>query len=84
MAVFRLVVELSWSCRGNDIHLTNKCVKTANMAIIQYTAVVNQIRGKLNGSVFNKTKTGYTLQRKQQQSKGDRGFQSEIRGVISN
>lgn len=36
------------------------------MAVIQYTAIVNQIRGKLNGSVFNKGKTSYTLQRKQQ------------------
>lgn len=53
------------------------------MAIIQYTGIVNQLRGKLNGSVFNKTKTGYTLQRKQQQSKGSKGFQSEIRNIFS-
>lgn len=40
------------------------------MAIIQYTAIVNQIRGKLNGSVFNKSKNGYTLQRKAQPKQG--------------
>lgn len=53
------------------------------MAIIQYTAIVNQIRGKLNGSVFNKAKTVNTLQRKQQQPKGNRGFQSEIRSIFA-
>lgn len=53
------------------------------MAVIQYTAIVNQIRGKLNGSVFNKAKTVNTLQRKQQQPKGNRGFQSEIRSIFA-
>lgn len=50
------------------------------MAIIQYTGIVNQIRGKLNGSVFNKSRSVNTLQRKQQQPKGVRGNQSEVRG----
>lgn len=36
------------------------------MAVIQYSAVVNQLRGKLNGSVFNKSSTGYTLTSKGQ------------------
>lgn len=46
------------------------------MAIIQYTGIVNQIRGKLNGSVFNKTKNGYTLQRRQAPRKGSTPVQS--------
>lgn len=50
------------------------------MAVIQYTGIVNQIRGKLNGSVFNKSRSVNTLQRKQQQSKGVRGNQSVVRG----
>lgn len=50
------------------------------MAVIQYTGIVNQIRGKLNGSVFNKSRSANTLQRKQQQSKGVRGNQSIVRG----
>lgn len=53
------------------------------MAVVQYTAVVNQVRGKLNGSVFNKARTVNTLQRKQQQPVGARGFQSEIRNIFS-
>lgn len=36
------------------------------MAVIQYTAIVNQVRGKLNGSVFNKSANGYTLTSKGQ------------------
>lgn len=50
------------------------------MAVIQYTGLVNQIRGKLNGSVFNKSRGINTLQRKQQQPKGTRGNQSVVRG----
>lgn len=53
------------------------------MAVIQYTGIVNDIRGKLNGSVFNKSRTISTLQRKQQQPRGSRGFQSEIRNIFS-
>lgn len=53
------------------------------MAIIQYTGIVNQIRGKLNGSVFNKARTVSTMQRKQQQAKGARGFQGEVRNFFS-
>lgn len=49
------------------------------MAIIQYTAIVNQIRGKLNGSVFNKSHNGYTLQRAQNSRKGSSRAQSIIR-----
>lgn len=49
------------------------------MAIVQYTGIVNQLRGKLNGSVFNKSKTAFTLQRKQQQSRGIKGNQSNVR-----
>lgn len=46
------------------------------MAIIQYTGIVNQIRGKLNGSVFNKAKNSYTLQRRQASRKGSTPAQS--------
>ncbi len=53
------------------------------MAVIQYTALVNQIRGKLNGSVMNKARTINTVQKKQQQPKGQRGYQSEIRQDFS-
>lgn len=53
------------------------------MAVVQYSGIINQIRGKLNGSVFNKARTIPTLQRKQQQSKGARGFQSEVRNFFS-
>lgn len=49
------------------------------MAVVQYTGIVNQIRGKLNGSVFNKSKTAFTLQRKQQQSRGIKGNQTNVR-----
>lgn len=49
------------------------------MAIVQYTAAVNQLRGKLNGSTFNKSKTAYTLQRKQSQVKRARGLQGLAR-----
>lgn len=34
------------------------------MAVIQYSALVNQLRGKLGGSQFNKGHAGYSLQRK--------------------
>lgn len=34
------------------------------MAVIQYSALVTQLRGKLGGSQFNKGHAGYTLQRK--------------------
>lgn len=53
------------------------------MAVIQYTALVNQVRGKLNGSVMNKSRTINTVQKKQQQPKGQRGFQPEIRQSFS-
>lgn len=53
------------------------------MAVVQYTGIVNQVRGKLNGSVFNKARNANTLQRKQQQTAGSKGFQSEIRNVFS-
>lgn len=53
------------------------------MAVVQYTGIVNQIRGKVNGSVFNKSRNAFTLQRKQQQTKGSKGSQSEIRNVFS-
>lgn len=53
------------------------------MAIIQYTGIVNQIRGKLNGSVFNKSRNGFTLQRKQQPTKGQSGLQSRRRAVFA-
>lgn len=54
------------------------------MAVIQYTGIVNQIRGKLNGSVFNKSKNAYTLQRKQQVSRGVTSRQAQNRQVFSN
>lgn len=53
------------------------------MAVIQYTGLVNQIRGKVNGSVLNKSRTVNTVQKKQQPPKGNRGFQSEIRQDFS-
>jgi hypothetical protein len=53
------------------------------MAVVQYTGIVNQVRGKLNGSVFNKARNANTLQSKQQQTKGSKGSQSEIRNVFS-
>lgn len=53
------------------------------MAVVQYTGIVNQLRGKLNGSVFNKSRNSYTMQSKQQQSKGSKGSQFEIRNVFS-
>lgn len=53
------------------------------MAIIQYTAIVNQIRGKLNGSVFNKSRNGYTLQRKQQPTHKQSSLQSRRRSVFA-
>lgn len=40
------------------------------MAIVQYTAIVQQLRGKLNGSVFNRSRTAYTLGGKQNPPKG--------------
>lgn len=49
------------------------------MAVIQYTGIVNQIRGKLNGSQFNKSRTIATLTRKSQQSKAVKGSQSQPR-----
>lgn len=53
------------------------------MAVVQYSAVVTQLRGKLGGSVFNKSKNAYTLQKKQQQPKGARGYQAEVRNFFS-
>lgn len=54
------------------------------MAVVQYTGIINQLRGKLNGSVFNKSRNAFTMQKKQQQTKGSKGSQSEIRNVFSN
>lgn len=54
-----------------------------SMAVIQYTGAVNQIRGKLNGSVFNKSRTVFTLQRKQQNPRRAVGFSSEPRNIFS-
>lgn len=53
------------------------------MAVVQYSAIVTQLRGKLGGSVFNKSKNAFTLQKKQQQPKGARGFQSEVRNFFA-
>lgn len=53
------------------------------MAVVQYSAIVTQLRGKLGGSVFNKSKNAYTLQKKQQQPKGSRGYQSEVRNFFA-
>lgn len=53
------------------------------MAVIQYTGIVNQIRGKLNGSQFSKGRTSNTLVKKASQSKGIRGFQSESRSLFT-
>lgn len=53
------------------------------MAVIQYTGIVNQIRGKLNGSVFNKSRNAYTLQSKQQPTRAVRGFQDMARNAFA-
>lgn len=53
------------------------------MAVIQYTGAVNQIRGKLNGSTFNKSRTAFTLQSKQQAPRSFVGLQSEARNQFS-
>lgn len=50
------------------------------MAVVQYTAIVNQVRGKLNGSQFNRSKTANVLQRKAQPSRGMSTSQSAVRG----
>ena len=53
------------------------------MAVIQYTGIVNQIRGKLNGSQFSKGRTSNTLVKKASQSKGVRGFQAVSRSLFT-
>lgn len=49
------------------------------MAIVQYTGIVNQVRGKLNGSVFNRARNANTLQRKQQAPRRNVGNSSRPR-----
>lgn len=49
------------------------------MAIVQYTGIVNQVRGKLNGSVFNRARNANTLQRKQQAPRRNVGNSSRTR-----
>lgn len=46
------------------------------MAVIQYSALLTQLRGKLGGSQFNKSHSGYTLQRKATQPRRDSRAQS--------
>ena len=53
------------------------------MAVIQYTGIVNQVRGKLNGSVFNKSRNANTLQRKQQAPRRQVGQSSRPRNRFS-
>lgn len=53
------------------------------MAIVQFTAIVNEIRGKLNGSVFNRARTVSTLQGKQMPPKKRTGKQSEYRNTFA-
>lgn len=53
------------------------------MAVVQYTGIVNQIRGKLNGSVFNRARSVNTLQRKQQAPRRQVGYSSEPRNLFS-
>ena len=53
------------------------------MAIVQFTGIVNQIRGKLNGSVFNKARSVNTLQRKQQAPRRNVGNSSGPRNNFS-
>lgn len=52
------------------------------MAIVQYTAIVNQLRGKLNGSVFNKSRNAYTLQSKQMPSRAQTVTQNRQRNIF--
>lgn len=54
-----------------------------NMAIVQFTAAVNAIRGKLNGSVFNKARTIPTLQGKQMPPKKRTVNQSAYRNIFA-
>lgn len=53
------------------------------MALIEYTGIVNQIRGKLNGSVFNKAKGGFTVQSKQHPNQGLSPAQAQRRAMFS-
>lgn len=53
------------------------------MAVVQYTAIVNQLRGKLNGSQFNKSRTTQTLGSKSTPVRGAKGLQSPARSVFA-
>ena len=50
------------------------------MAVIQYTGIINQIRGSIQGSVFTKTKTGFAVIKKQVPRK----VKSISQSIISN
>lgn len=53
------------------------------MAIVQYSALVNQIRGKLNGSTLSRNRSVNTLYRKGQPTRAATQKQTERRSVFS-
>ena len=48
------------------------------MAVIQYTALINQIRGSINGTTFSKTKSGFSAFKKPQPRQLKSANQSRI------
>lgn len=52
------------------------------MAVVQYSALLTQLRGKLGGSQFNKSHAGYSLQRKATQPRRDSRAQSLQRQLM--
>ena len=53
------------------------------MAVIQYSALVTQLRGKLGGSQFNKGHAGYSLQRKSDPTIKQTSAQLRMRQIVS-
>lgn len=53
------------------------------MALVQFSALVDGIRGKSNGSQFNSTRAGYVLQKKCSQRKGATQAQSAQRASFA-
>lgn len=53
------------------------------MAVVQFTAAISEIRGKLNGSVFNKSGNSYTLGKKNQPKRERSRAQRQIQAGFS-
>lgn len=53
------------------------------MAIIQYSALINQARGKLNGSVLSRNRSTNTMYRKGQPAKKNTVRQNEVRQAFN-